>query len=217
MIRTCVIASCFVLVILAGVVHGLWTDRWGVPPEIDEAAERLPNLAKTLWGWHSTDFPIDQRQLERGGVAGYVARRYVNPEKNTTATVVLVCGRSGHVAAHTPDVCFGGAGYEEDSPREHQEIKDEISGQTGKFWVSRFSKKQGPIPAQLRLFYAWKGSGAWEAPANPRLVFAGRTLLYKLYVQRELQASGKEPLEEDPCLDLIQRLLPALEAVTSKQ
>jgi hypothetical protein len=214
MIRTCVIASAFVLVILAGVVHGLWTDRWGMPPEIDAAAERLPNLAETLGEWQSTDFPIDQRQLERGGIAGYVARRYKNPMKKVTATVVLVCGRSGHIAAHTPDVCFGGAGYEPDSPPVHHEIKDEISGQTDEFWVSRFSKKQGPVPEQLRLFYAWKGSGAWEAPANPRLAFAGRTLLYKLYVSRDLQPSDKEPLKEDPCLDLIQQLLPALETVT---
>src|SRR5262249_45459950 len=148
-----------------GFVHGLWTDRWRVAPEIDEAAARLPKLPRVLGDWRGSDLKLDQRQLARGGVAGHVARRYENPLTGTTVNVVVVCGRPGHIAAHTPDVCYGGAGYLLEGTPETQTIKDEFTGQEGQFLVARFTKQQGAVQERLRLFYAWKGSGSWEAPA----------------------------------------------------
>jgi hypothetical protein len=62
---------------------------------------------------------------------------------------------------------------------------------------------------QLRIFWTWFGDGTWRAPESPRLAFAPLPALYKLYVVRELPPRG-ERSEDDPSLDLLRRLLPAL-------
>ena len=65
---------------------------------------------------------------------------------------------------------------------------------------------------QLRIFWTWFGDGTWQAPDSPRLTFAHLPVLYKLYVVRELPPRP-ERLEQDPSLDLLQQLLPALASV----
>src|SRR5262249_17157007 len=66
MIRTCAVVSAFAVVILSGFVHGLWTDRWRVAPEISEAAARLPRLPWTLGDWRGSDLQLAPTAPGRG-------------------------------------------------------------------------------------------------------------------------------------------------------
>jgi hypothetical protein len=212
MIRTCILGIAFVIVIVSGVVHGLWTDRWGPPAEIDAAAKRLheANLLRDLGDWQGTKFDVDKKQLDQAGIPGSLGRRYKNKVTGAEVTMVLVCGRSMKVAAHTPDVCYPNAGFVQKGDPKQYTIKDELTNQEGQFWVATFSKMVAGVPTHLRICYAWKDSGPWQAPEDPRMTFVGQTLLYKIYVQREMK-SDQETFETDPCKDLIERLLPALE------
>src|SRR5690242_1787433 len=97
------------LVVLSGVVHGFWTGRWSAPPAGDVAG-RLDAVALDLGDWQGQKLEPDARQVD--GMAGVLYRRYVNRATGSAVNVYLVCGRSGPVAVHTPDVCYGASGYQ---------------------------------------------------------------------------------------------------------
>src|SRR5947209_8322930 len=98
-------AAASVALIAAGLVHGLWTDRWAQAVETKDAAERLPMLPLDLGDWKGADLEVKSGQAGPG-VAGCLQRRYFNAHRGVTVVVALVCGRPGPVATHTPEVCY---------------------------------------------------------------------------------------------------------------
>ena len=99
------------LVIGTGVVHGLWTDRWKASANSDACVDKFSRLPMTLGDWNGRALELDPLELERGGVVDYTARDYVNSRTKNEVQIVLMCGKTGPICAHTPDVCFEGAGY----------------------------------------------------------------------------------------------------------
>jgi hypothetical protein len=59
-------------VIAAGIVHGVWTDRWGTPLEPTALAARLDQLPLVLGEWQGQDLDYDRKEL--GPVAGSLYR-----------------------------------------------------------------------------------------------------------------------------------------------
>jgi hypothetical protein len=189
------------VLILAGVVHGVRTDRWTGQEDLAEAAARLEKLPLAIGDWQGA--ALDVKKEGKTGLAGTVTRRYIQRATGKEVTIFLGCGRSGPASVHTPEVCYAGSGFEVDRPRVFPVPE-------GEFWTSRMLKQKSDQRTQLRLFWAWSESGTWRAPDNPRLAFAGAPVLYKLYVQREL-TNADDPLESDPCVDFLHSLLPALQ------
>src|SRR5437879_3988680 len=105
------IVAGFVLVLAAGLVHGLWTNRWSDNADLEAAAARLADIPRDVDGWKGHDQEIDHQRIARAEAAGYLARTYTGPSGQKVSVVVL-CGRFGPLAVHTPDICYGGAGYE---------------------------------------------------------------------------------------------------------
>jgi len=66
--------------------------------------------------------------------------------------------------------------------------------------------------AALRIRWSWSRGGSWQAPDNPRLTFAGSSVLYKLYVIVYMD-DVKESVKEDPGNDFIRALLPELQKI----
>jgi hypothetical protein len=83
------------------------------------------------------------------------------------------------------------------------------AGEPGtELWTALFSRDDpAEGPQQLRIFWSWY-AGGWDAPDNPRWVFARKPVLYKLYVIRTVQ--GTTPIQADPSVRLLGQLLPAL-------
>ena len=198
------------LLIPCGILHGLWTDRWGVSDEPAASVARLARLPLTVGEWDGREIETDPREGGAGKVAGHVLRRYENRRTGGAVSVLLVCGRPGPVAVHTPEVCYGGAGYDLAAAPVRYVARPEPSGRPGEFWEATFHRRDAAGPVRLRILWAWNAAGAWEAPDNPRLAFARFPALYKVYVLRETASSGEEPGEE-PCKEFLRRLLPELE------
>ena len=196
-----------VAMLVSGVVHGLWTDRWALPGGAAESAARLENVAKTLGDWQGRDLEVDPRQV--GPVAGCLYRCYVNQRTGDSVSVALVCGRPGPVSVHTPDVCYVASGYATTPVRQYSPQLDP-SLPAAEFKTAQFVKTRAAEQSQLRVFWSWNAAGTWAVPDDPRVAFAHQPLLYKLYLVRELSTPG-EPLEEDPCQELLQLLLPELQ------
>jgi hypothetical protein len=208
MYRTIITASAALVLIASGVVHGVWTDRWTIDPEeLKVAAERLAQVPMSIGKWDGKD--IEMNTDPRLGLAGVVARRYVNGENGKVVTIYLACGRPGPTCIHTPDACYTADGYIDAEPAR----RISLGGDTktpAEFWTARYMRQRPDGQTNLRIFWAWHTAGGWKVADNPRVAFAGEALLHKLYVIRELVASN-EPAEGDVCIEFMQELLPTLE------
>lgn len=98
------------LVIVCGVVHGFWTDRWqGQPVETADAAARMDALPLEIGDWSGA--VLEVKQPRAGDVAGTIQRRYQNLRTGEEVSVYMVCGRPGPVSIHTPEVCYAASGF----------------------------------------------------------------------------------------------------------
>ena len=113
-----------------------------------------------------------------------------------------MCGRSGKMAVHTPEVCYRGAGFEMVDRPEPWTVAATTGDKLGTFWTSSFSKGTGP---ELRLAWGWNAGAGWQAPRNPRWDFGGKSFLYKLYVSHDA-APGSERAAEDFLRQFLPRL-----------
>jgi hypothetical protein len=197
----------FSVIVLSGVVDGLWIDRWTVAKELDTAAGKLATVPMTIGDWDGRAQELDPRALAIAEVSGYVQRQYVNRRTGSTVSLLILCGRPGPVSVHLPETCYSGSGFEEVGQRKKY---TEPGPPTADFWVYRFHKREAAVPEQLRVFCSWGTAGTWRAVDTPRVEFAHLPMLYKMYVVRELPKAG-EPLTDDPALGFIRVLLPELQ------
>jgi hypothetical protein len=177
-------------------VHSNATDSG----ELEAAAARVAEVPLVIGSWHGTDDASDAASFSQAGAKSYWMRTYVHEESKASLLVILMCGRSGKMAVHTPEVCYQGAGYElVGAPKAYA-----WSAETPqRLWTARFDKKVGR-PAQLRLYWGWNAQGNWEAAASPRWQYRGEPFLYKLYVSQE-RAS-----ETDAAPDFLRQFVPVL-------
>lgn len=195
-------ALAVVLVIVHGLVHGWWTDRWSTSTELQARVARLEFVPETLGEWESKPHQLDAKRLEIGEIKGYLLRRYVHRQRKTAVWLLIVCGHPRSITVHTPDVCYRGAGYELVGPEQKRTI--DAKDVTGEFWFGSFRRAE-EATANLHIWWSWNEGNGWRAPAYPRFTFGGVKALYKLYVIRE-GVGAKGPEEE-----FLQTLLPPLE------
>jgi hypothetical protein len=188
-------------------LHGRWTNRWRPTRELEERVRRLERLPRDVTEWRGQDLPLSEREVQLAEIAGYVCRRYEN-RTGASVTVLLLCGRGGPMAVHTPDVCYRGAGYQPVGAPARTAVAG-VGGED-RFWSLKFTKA-GPLgTARLRVYWAWTAQGAWQAPGSARSAFAGQPAVYKLYLMREMTSSN-EQLEDELCQDFLRVLLPRLD------
>src|SRR4051794_17378937 len=94
----------------SGVVHGLWTDRWGAD-DLPAAAARLGRVPYQIGDWKGAPAEVDALMLAQAEAAGHLSRKYVNPSTGAEVSVLVVCGRTSAIAVHTPDICYVRSGY----------------------------------------------------------------------------------------------------------
>ena len=204
--RNLIIASAFAVVIGSGVVHGVWTDRWSEQRDLAESATRLDQLPMIVGAWHGS--PVEMDKDPNTGLAGMIARRYVNANNGKVVTLFLACGRAGAVCTHTPEVCYAGSGFEVEKPTRFV-LPSTTAEAPPEFWTARFVRERASGKTHLRIFWSWHGSESWKVAENPRLSFAGERDLHKMELIRE-QITADEPMEGDACVEFMQDLLPAL-------
>src|SRR5437762_3200546 len=134
---TILTVAALALVASGGLVHGYWTGRWGKSQAIEQAVGRLDHVPVAVGDWTGEEIELDRRDMERTGAASWLARRYQNRLTAGSASVFLVCGRSGPVSVHTPDVCYAGSGYEAVDPPSEWTV-DLGSEGAAQLWTTRF-------------------------------------------------------------------------------
>jgi len=197
------------VVLGTGFLHGIWTERWRKSEELQAAVAWLDGLPEQVGDWQASAIEMDPRALQQAGAEGHWLRRFTRARTGSTITIILLCGRTGKMAAHRPEHCYRGAGYETSAPAVKCDVSLGPDVPAADFWTARFRKDDVAGPVQLRIFWSWLASDSWQAPDSPRLAFAGVPVLYKLYAVREL-SGPPDRIEDDPCLDLLRLLIPVL-------
>jgi len=198
-----------VLIGTLGVVHGIYTDRWGPSGQLTRALENLPHVPNKCGDWIGEEAPFDEESLSHAGIRGGVFRRYTNSKTGESISMMIVCGRGGPITVHTPDICYASAGFRQLAPEQRKEVNTGAS-QSDSFYVARFGNPSAVAPTQMEIYWTWSRDGrSWRAPDNPRFSFARVPALYKMYVVREFAPKSRaEALES--CEEFIRHALPVI-------
>jgi hypothetical protein len=198
-------AAVVLTLLISGGAAGFLNGRWGSSHVLREAVARLDRVAVAPSAdWDVQEQELSEREMVVAEVDGYIARRYVHRRTGVIVSILLVCGRPGPISVHTPEVCYMGAGY---TPASAPQVYEVPAAEPCRFLVRDFQKRNAASPTRLRIFYAWGLEGRWLSPSTPRLTFAGKPSLYKLYVVRQM-TSANEPVDQGPTAALLTELIP---------
>ncbi|HZU38641.1 MAG TPA: exosortase-associated EpsI family protein [Gemmataceae bacterium] len=193
---------------VAGWVHGVWTGRWSQSATLEAAVARM-KLPEELGDWKGQPQELDERSQYVGGINGYASWEYTNKATNERLSVLLLCGRPGAVAVHTPDICYRAAGYQLIGSATPTTIK--WVGREAEFQKITMSRDNITGKSSLQAFWSWTTTGDWQTPGSPRMTFAREPFLYKLYVIRDMD-SQPAWAGDDGAKGFIHDLLPVLQA-----
>jgi hypothetical protein len=210
MARSFPLVAAIVLVISAGVAQGLWSHRWTASREIAAAVAHLDGVPMNFGEWEGQNEELDRAQLEMAEISGYLMRRYKNRRDGSALSILLVCGRTGPISVHSPDICYAGAGFQLEGDAVRHTVKSDAVPRPAGFWVGDFFKTGNTVPEHLRIYWSWNATGEWAAPENPRPFFAGSQVLYKLYVIIDSTGRTARP-GTDRGAAFIEELLPQLD------
>src|SRR5262245_12181781 len=113
------------LTLVAGFVHGLHTNRWHASADLDDAVGRLDVVPAEIGDWKGEPEFFDEESLRHAGIMGHRGFKYRNVVNGEVVRMLIVCGRSGPISVHTPDVCYGGAGYQAVGDRQKKTVNSE--------------------------------------------------------------------------------------------
>jgi hypothetical protein len=208
MVRTVLIVVAVAALVAAGVLAGIRTNRFGVREDLRTAGERLKAVPRTVGPWVAVrDFEMDPKIQQRAEAVEYVSRVYRHRDTEAQLSVLMLCGEPGPIASHTPDTCYGGLGYETNVPTAVRTVP--MPGHKPAEYFSALFRKPNGDPFQV--CWAWGADGDWYAAEASRGEFALRSVLYKLYVSRELPA--REPqtaAQQDPIHEFLTVFLPEI-------
>jgi uncharacterized protein DUF3485 len=205
--RFLAVAVALALLMICGVVHGWWADRWQKSAALEDACAKVPLAPMAFGDWQAQEIESEAAAFAQAGAQSYWTRQYTNARTRQTVLAILMCGRAGRMAVHTPEVCYRGAGFELYDAPAPTPLRSGAGEVLGTFLTARFAKSTS-LGGDLRLYWAWNAGDGWQAPGSPRWAFRGRPFLYKLYVSHDLTSGS----DQDAAADLLRHLLPELRA-----
>jgi hypothetical protein len=198
------------ILLFSGLCHGYLTDRWGGGDRVADMNPVMEQIPLVIGDWEGT---VQEDYQAPPGYRGTWVRHYKNRRTGDRVTALLMCGLPGLVSVHTPDVCYGASGYQVEKP-----VRESVSlegADDAMFFASNMVKSKSAEQTSLRIYWAWSAAGAWTVADNPRLTFAGRQTLFKLYVLRD--ANEARPAPQDPCVQFLRAFLPEAQRVLFKE
>src|SRR5207247_9211726 len=128
----------------------------GETEQRDQAATRVAEVPMVVGDWQGKDEAADEASFAQTGAKGYWVRQYVNEKTRASVLVILMCGRAGKMAVHTPEVCYGGAGYEVGDRPETWIVSSATGDIMATLWTASFTKGAA---SDLRLYWGWNAGG----------------------------------------------------------
>lgn len=191
--RHAAILIAVVVLAVSGLVHGFWSRRWAASTVLQEAAARVDNVPLTFGDWQGESLAEDPSMFYQTGAQRFWTRSYVHTQKKTSLLVILMCGRAGRMAVHTPEVCYRGAGYELDG----QPKVMPVVAATEKTWAPCgrpvFRRAQ-----DLQQTFGFIGDGTRVDYGRHPLTRAGITVVNHFSINYMLPKMGRAPPASPP-------------------
>ncbi len=211
----------FVVVVIALAAGTLWegkySERWGAvtSERLQTFTERLNHIPMKVGDWQGIDEPEteeQQRQFAASHCTNFVSRTYTNRD-GQRVNVYIVSGNNRHITIHTPDWCYVGAGYRMiDSPRQRRISNVPNMPADPEFLTTVFRKEEALFSHHIRIFWGFSDDGTWRGPKSPKLAYAGRPALYKIYMITDLDEVGND-IEKNPTLEFAREFLPVINPI----
>jgi hypothetical protein len=214
MTKSSLILTLGVLLACTGVgalVHGRISQRWGIPADLAERADRLSQLPTSLGPWRVVQSePLGEGVVRMLQCAGHLKRTYVHSETGAAVQVAVLLGPFGPISVHTPEICYSSREYDIQDARQRTTIRSEAPS-TDELWSITFRARTVSADI-LRVYYGWNDGTSWSAPETPRMAYAGSPFLYKL--QLACYASSQaDARASDAGRDFLAHLLPAMDRI----
>lgn len=193
----------------AGAGYDGWIEhRWSAPVDARAAARRLRDVPERLGEWEveSTE-ALEPSIVKMLQCSGYLNRIYRHRSTGERLHVAVLAGPAGPISVHTPDVCYSNRNYQLSGGAQRLQVRAAQQPDEA-FWDVTLRHADGPADA-LEVVYAWNDGAGWQAPSQPRFALAGRPLLYKLQIARNVRPGHAN--ETETCRSFLAGLLPALD------
>lgn len=216
-LRTILFIASLVLLLVNGVVHGIWTYRWEglTEQELNAAQERLQAIPLKLPNWEGRVIENENNNIPEEMTGKNISVRYIHPQTGKVVVVYLACARTLVLTqGHTPLDCYPANGFQQIAENASLvSIPVENDPKPNSFATASFTKGEGSSTQLVRVFWAWNsGNGEWKTLDQVGKSFYRTMYVYKCYVLRSL-VRADEPLEGDACTELLKELIPVLNPV----
>lgn len=189
------------LVCLGGVLHGYYSNRWGVPVNVQKIGESLSMAPLEFGDWVAEgDKDLSEAVSSLLECKGSLNRVYVNRTTGEVVSVAILFGPKGPIAVHTPEICYSSREVRATGGR--KAVENQFDGLPNHLWSLMF-ESNNIEKSKLSVRYAWSDGGEWVAAEAPR--FWRTDYLYKLQTAAPIGASGKDPTD-----DFLRAFLPEL-------
>lgn len=209
-VRLSLLIAGLCVIIILNMAQRLYSERHDNGADIVLAVQRLTHVPLQVGDWTAHTMPMEAAVINKARLAGCWMRQYKHAATHQEVSVVLMCGAAGPTSVHTPEWCYGGAGYDLTAEPVRCTILQDGSSPDD-FWTARFTIPESAHKDSLRMFWAWNATGSWEAPRYPRLTYTPFPVLYKLYVASVSPTATED--DKASCSEFIQMLLPQLRAI----
>jgi hypothetical protein len=195
------VAVAAALVFLGGILHGYYSNRWGVPLNVQKIGEELSMAPLEFGDWTAEgDKELTEAVASLLECKGSLNRVYFNRKTGAVVSVAILFGPKGPIAVHTPEICYSSRDVRATGGR--KAVANQFDGLTNQLWSLMF-ESNNIEKSKLSVRYAWSDGGEWVAAEAPR--FWRTDYLYKLQTAAQLGSNGKDPTD-----DFLRDFLPEL-------
>jgi Protein of unknown function (DUF3485) len=172
-----------ILITLLGFVGLYGLIRPGLKPgdEPDVAHHKLSSVPLKIGLWLGVERDVRANLLRVAESQAHLSRDYTHTGTGEAVSVMILYGEPGPLCAHSPQVCYAGAGYESCGPVAKRAVRLDLPAEPTELWSGRFERAGGK--GAIDVYWGWGVNGSWQAADHPRFAFADRRLIYKLYAQ----------------------------------
>ena len=91
------LAAIAAFTIVPALIEGQYVNRWGTPPDLAGAADRVENFPREFgpWTYLEEGDPLHPEVCRELGIKGYITRAYKNRNSGAIVRVLLMVGQSG--------------------------------------------------------------------------------------------------------------------------
>src|SRR5262249_49697393 len=156
------LALLIAITVVAAIVQGRATNRWGASDTVANAATIFTRLPKTFGDWN-----LLEPQKLSPQVCGmlqtehYLQGVYEHRSTGQRATLTLLLGPPGPMSVHVPEICYSAADFSQISERHRVSIGLGDTNDTA--WMTQFHSMHDVQGTVVRVYYSWHDGQRWNA------------------------------------------------------